>query len=87
MYDTIERMIKTRQVNDEEIRRQSVDAVAMKILCDSTAEDLRRQLYALALEEADGDEEKAQKLFRIYTRLTFGASQEREDKEKGQTND
>ena len=75
-------MIRARQVNDEEIRRQSVDAVAMKIICDSTAEDLRRQLFALALEEADGDEEKAQRLFRIYTRLTFGASQEENTRRK-----
>lgn len=75
-------MIRARQVNDEEIRRQSVDAVAMKIICDSTAEDLRRQLFALALEEADGDEEKAQRLFRIYTSLTFGASQEKKPRRK-----
>ena len=75
-------MIRARQVNDEEIQRQSVDAVAMKIICDSTAEDLYRQLFALALEEADGDEEKAQGLFRIYTRLTFGASQEKKTRRK-----
>ena len=75
-------MIRNRQENDEEIRRQSVDAVAMKIICDSTAGDLYRQLFALALEEADGDEEKAQRLFRIYTRLTFGAAREKKTKRK-----